>query len=388
MAFFGKKPPAVKPVTAPKPATPAQGVEVPRPELSSLDFTVGGGDMVRALAQAADSINVEEIGGGMSAAAEEAAVLYANGSVEHAEQVLASLLDGEGGAHAGEGMWMMLLDLYRLSGQRARFDQRVIDYATRFEKSPPPWVDLSNQSRRELSDKVPLVNLAGNLSGQAAKQFSQIGVIGRKGGAIRIDLARLRSIDDEGCGLLRSTLAELVREKVKVQLLTVQHVADMLANQVNIGEPERQDTWLLLLECMQYCNDQERFEQYAVDYAITFEVSPPSWEGRGEGAPEAVQAAEADAVPADTFVLEGELAGNNHESIRRLAAFAGTRRAVTVDCQRLRRLDFVGAGTLFNILATLQAQGKLVVFENVNAMVAALLRVMGVDQVAQVTLRA
>jgi len=50
-------------------------------------------------------------------------------------------------------------------------------------------------------------------------------------------------------------------------------------------------------------------------------------------------------------------------------------------------MDFVSAGTLFNILATLQAQGKLVVLHKVNAMVAALLRVMGVDQVAQVTLR-
>ena len=55
--------------------------------------------------------------------------------------------------------------------------------------------------------------------------------------------------------------------------------------------------------------------------------------------------------------------------------------------ERLRRIDFVCAGTLFNILVTLQAQGKLVTLFNVNAMVAALLRVMSVDQVAHVTLR-
>jgi anti-anti-sigma regulatory factor len=58
-----------------------------------------------------------------------------------------------------------------------------------------------------------------------------------------------------------------------------------------------------------------------------------------------------------------------------------------VDCRRLRRIDFVCAGTLFNILVTLQAQGKLVRLVNVNAMVAGLLRVMSVDQVAKVTLR-
>ena len=46
------------------------------------------------------------------------------------------------------------------------------------------------------------------------------------------------------------------------------------------------------------------------------------------------------------------------------------------------------AGTLFNILSTLRTQGKQIKLQNVNAMVAALLRVMGVDQVAQVMVRA
>jgi anti-anti-sigma factor len=88
----------------------------------------------------------------------------------------------------------------------------------------------------------------------------------------------------------------------------------------------------------------------------------------------------------DGFRLEGEITGATVDTIRKLAAFAAGRQVVEVDCSQLRRIDFVSAGTLFNILAKLQAQGKLVTLQNVNAMVAALLRVMGVDQVAQVTL--
>ena len=89
----------------------------------------------------------------------------------------------------------------------------------------------------------------------------------------------------------------------------------------------------------------------------------------------------------DAFAFAGELCGAANDTLKRFAAFAAERREVRVDCRGLRRIDFVCAGTLFNILATLQAQGKLVGLRDVNAMVAGLLRVMSVDKVAHVTLR-
>ncbi|MBL8461012.1 MAG: STAS domain-containing protein, partial [Thauera sp.] len=138
----------------------------------------------------------------------------------------------------------------------------------------------------------------------------------------------------------------------------------------------------------QYAGDQARFEDVAVDYAVTFEESPPSWEGRGDApTARAAQADEAQPTDPEAFAFEGELCGAANDTLRRLAAFAVERREVRIDCRRLRRLDFVCAGTLFNILATLQAQGKLVCLRDVNAMVAGLLRVMSVDKVAHVTLR-
>ena len=35
---------------------------------------------------------------------------------------------------------------------------------------------------------------------------------------------------------------------------------------------------LLLLELLQRLGTQEEFEEWPVDYAVTFELSPPSWE--------------------------------------------------------------------------------------------------------------
>ncbi len=387
LPFFGRKPSA----GGASPEAPAGVASPPPTELTELDFT--GDDGGRSLVLAAGKVEVQEGGAGIGAVFEEAAVLYANGNDTEAERILVAVL-GDRQATSGEGLWMMLLDLYRLTGQQQRFDAHVLDYATRFERSPPPWVDLSAADAAAAPAPAPLVNLAGSLSSQAAAQCQQIIRLGRHGGAVRIDLARLRDIDDAGCGLLRRTLAGLAAERVQVSLLNVAALTEVLAQRLAPGRAEARDSWLMLLELLQYAGDPARFEALAIDYAVTFEESPPSWEGRG--APVARAAAEetvaaatvAAARPAgDVFHLEGELGGASSELLRRLAAFAAERAAVRVDCARLRRLDFVCAGMLFNILSTLRAQGKLVSLCNVNAMVAALLRVMSVDQVAHVTLR-
>lgn len=386
LPFFGKKnpPAASSDRAAPGSGDAPKAPQAPRTELSALDFSRG--DPNRALAQYAGQVEVQEVSAGIGALYEEAAVLYANGADAEAEKVLAAVLD-DGGNTAGEGLWMMLLDLYRLTGQRQRFENKVVDYATRFERSPPPWEDLSAQGERRRGDAVPQVALSGALSAQTAAQFQQVGIIGRKSGAVRIDLARLRAADDAGCGLLRQLLVRLAADRVKVTLANGAGLADILAGRIEVGKAESRDTWLLLLELLQYTADCDRFEQLAIDYAVTFEESPPSWENKAP--PQAPEAAAGPVVSAEggDCRLEGELGGASNEALRKLAALAAEHRSVAVDCSRLRRIDFVCAGTLFNILATLQAQGKLVELHNVNAMVGALLRVMSVDQVAQVTLR-
>lgn len=391
LPFFGKK--SAPPTSAPDSKSASGGSAQPEPpELSTLDFSVG--DPTHVLAHCAGQVEVQDLGAssGIGATYEEAAVLYANGSLTEAEAVLNTVLDSQS-ARTGEGLWMMLLDLYRLTGQRQRFESRVLDYAMRFERSPPPWQDLSSMAdQTPRSRAAPLVNLSGALSGQSVTQFEQIGVIGRKSGSIRIDLGRLRSLDDAGCTLFRAVLAELARERVKVSLLNCAQVAEMLAGQVRPGVAEGRELWLLLLEMLQHTGEQERFENLAVDYAVTFEESPPSWEPRMEAIATMTAthepAVELDGSTPGEFCLEGELTSASVDKIRLLAKHATALQKVEVDCAQLRRIDFVSAGTLFNILATLQAQGKQVILRNVNAMVAALLRVMGVDQVAQVMLRA
>lgn len=359
----------------------------PRSELSTLDFGAAGGDVVRALAECAGKIEVQEGGDAFAGVAEDAAVLYANGQNDLAAQVLGEFVAGLTPGQ-GEPLWLMLIDLYKLTGKRAEFDERVIAYARSFEKSPPPWDVADAPAAGSTAPAAPAVALGTALTDQVAKQFDRVREAARKSGAVRIDLSRLRSADEVGCALLRTLISDLKSASVAIRLAGAGTVANMLRGQVMAGRRENQQMWLLLLDMLQQTDDIERFEEVALDYAITFEESPPSWEPKAVAELASTTAELVSAVQMDDgFVLEGEILGANAEAVRRLAAFAAERGRVDVDCSRLRRIDFVCAGALFNVLAQLQGQGKLIVLKDVNAMVAALLRVMGVDQVARLQLR-
>ena len=160
----------------------------------------------------------------------------------------------------------------------------------------------------------------------------------------------------------------------------------MLGNQLACGRRERQASWKLLFDLLQCAGEFDRFEELAIDYAITFEESPPSWETPSVANAVAPSKRDAAVRPDNDFRLTGTSPPANRAAAQ-LAAFAAERAMVDVDCSRLRRWTSVSAGIFFNILATLRSQGKLVVFRHVNNMVAALLRVMGVDQVAQIVTR-
>jgi len=365
------------------PGKPTQG---PKSELSTLDFAAAGGDVARALAECADKMEIREGGDDYAAVSEEAAVLYANGQNDAAAAVLAAYVDSLPTGQ-GEFLWMMLIDLYKLTGMRADFDERVIAYARSFEKSPPPW-DVANAPSAKPKSTSPSVAMGAALTEQVARQFERVRDTARKHGTVKIDLSRLRSADDEGCGLFRELVTGLRSEGVVVRLAGCASVAAMLGGQVTVGQAENRSMWLLLLDMLQHTDDIDRFEEVAVDYAVTFEVSPPSWE---PPAMDAV-ATSTDVNPGPEaptgFALEGELLGANAEGIRKLAAFAADQASVDVDCSRMRRVDFVAAGSLFNVLATLQGQGKLVSLNRVHPMVAALLKVMGVDQVSRLQLQA
>ena len=107
---------------------------------------------------------------------------------------------------------------------------------------------------------------------------------------VRMDVSKLTDADNNGATLLMRGIAALKRAKKEFVFGSPAHLAQILQQKLVVGERANQEMWLLLLELHQQAFHQEAFEEVAVNYAITFEVSPPSWEAPPPRSEEAVKA--------------------------------------------------------------------------------------------------
>lgn len=387
--LFGKKPSIGQRPRDQSRSEPNDGSAVNAETDSSLDFFSQLGDAGRTLADAADKIHVEQGSVDTAAVIEEAAILYANANDAAARAVLDEAANLDAGT-GSETVWHMLLDLCRLSGDREGFHASGVAFAQRFEKSPPVFDEgeMLALPRTQGKESSATVNLSGSLNEASRPQLEQLARIGAKSGRLRLDLSRLRNVTEGGCALLNDSLAALKRDRAKVLILGARHALGLLEPYLKVGEARARDVWLLALNLMLYLDDEGKFEDMAVNFAITFEESPPSWEPVCSATPtdptaSQVSAPSGSAAP-DELVLEGELGGTQPDAFNQLAAFAADREEIRIDMRRVQRMQFVTAGALFNQLAQLQKQGKRITLHRPNEMVAALLRIMGVDQVAQI----
>jgi ABC-type transporter Mla MlaB component len=81
-----------------------------------------------------------------------------------------------------------------------------------------------------------------------------------------------------------------------------------------------------------------------------------------------------------TVNVTGEMTGVKDLQLQALQRFAAHRQYVNINMARLRRIDFVCAGNLANIIAALKAGGKIVRILHANSLVTTLLRLLKVDE--------
>lgn len=313
--------------------------------------------------------------------AEEASMLYANGRTSDARSLLESgvkLNLGKG----GDEVWNVLFDLYLLSAEREAFENLALDYVVRFEKSPPSWGPIQAAASRNGSIGPSVMVLGGKLTAASVPQMEQAQRLAQRQKRLRLDLTRIQDVDEAGCSLLLGLLRTLAQAGTDVSLLGAGNFNTTLATKIESGQREKRDIWLLMLWLYQQQGQQEPFEETALQYAITFEESPPSWQAIAQSAPNSESAA-----LDEGYVLQGEITGGGSEAYAGLPGYAADLSEVVVDLSALRRLDFVSAGMLLNHLSELAAKGKTVRLKNVNALVATLFGILGIDQIATIERR-
>ena len=318
----------------------------------------------------------------IDASAEEAAMLYANGQDEATRVVLEDAIR----VHAfgpGEHLWLMLFDLNRLSGNKPAFEAAEVDFARCFEKSPPGWGEKPSVAAASKA-VAGSQQFRGELLGTNAAAFEAVRQALKKNAHLKLDLSGIKQLDAEGCEQLLILTQQARKNKCEIELLGRDVLGVMLQTKVESGVRQYQACWLLFLELCQLQGQREIFEDVAVDYAVTFEVSPPSWEEKRVASPEPGQPpadAEERSASEEAYALQGEIRALRFAD---LPTYAGSRDTVVIDCAGLVRMDFVSAGALLNVLTTIRRSGKTIVFRHPNRLVAELFAVVGLNAVANV----
>ncbi len=83
-------------------------------------------------------------------------------------------------------------------------------------------------------------------------------------------------------------------------------------------------------------------------------------------------------------VLCGDVLGASSDAFAAIAAMAEDSDTIEIQCADLRRMDFVSAGALLNLIAKLQLAGKVVRLFDVNALVEGLFIILGIDRLARI----
>jgi anti-anti-sigma regulatory factor len=277
----------------------------------------------------------------------------------------------------------MLFDLLRVGGHKGPFEALGIEYAQAFEKSPPGWHEAVRAA--PVLIKAGTVLFKGELTGDNEAGFAALRQALASNRHVRLDLGKVRRLDDAGCERLLGLLQQAYKSHREVEMVNREHVAGLLDGRVVPGQQSDRFCWLLKLEFCQLYEQMEVFEELAIEYAVNFEISPPSWEARRAAAsgPGPLVLAAADDPMAEAYVIKGEVKSSRFGD---LLAYSAANDPVLIDCSRVTRMDFLSAGALLNVLTTIKGSGRQIVFRHPNHLVAELFRVVGLRAVAEVVL--
>ena len=317
--------------------------------------------------------------------------MYAKGQdMEAMRRLEAAIKTGEDLGDAAVRAWGCLFELLQALGRRPAFDALALTFARRFEKSPPAWSAVVDgpHTASESSGGRAHVSLSGVLNAGIGEVLKQTMKLAATSTVVRMDLAKMTDADNNGATLLMRGMAALKRAKKEIVFGSPEHLAQILAAKIVPGERRDEAMWLLLLELYQQAFRQEAFEEAAVNYAVTFEVSPPSWEALPARITEVPQEAILAESKADALALRGQMVGATAADFAPLAAALADREEFDVDMHSLVRIDPGSAGQLLEVLRRLHGAGKKLKLIGLSTLVAAYLETLGFGDVAELRSRA
>lgn len=360
---------------------------------------------------------------------EEAAIRFANGDDAGAEAGLLAALAAEHVSPETAGAWAAaLFDLYRSTGQQDRFDSVAIDHAQRFGQSAPAW--FSTPDLLGSAQASPGRPVAGPTPGSHSSAWNcppELDFLALQAfrthlwGAAEpwyLNWRSLESITPDAGKSLGELFEQWCSQPAKLNFDGVDVLERVLRTCTPSGDRQVDSFWWRLrLDALRILRLQDEFELAALDFCVTYEVSPPPWQDplcecvyervNANGYGPARERWSADTIldtPADMSMaatlpmglestsasvveLTGEVLGDAAEALDKLQAGLRDANRLVISCARLIRVDFSAAGSILNWVAVREAEGCHVQFREVPRLVATFFNVIGINEHAQVLLR-
>ena len=411
MPLNGTRAPAEPPMAAPTPAAAVMGAGLS--PLSPLSLDANTGDFGNAFA-----VEVSEVA--HDPELDEAVIAFANADFEMCEQALAQLT-GPGGERAQHAeTWLVRFDLYRAIGQQHKFEGLALEYAQQFGWSAPQWFSLPKLVAEAAgNDERPARSrIDGQVGWVCPETLDTDGVARLSSQTLQMplpwvfDWSGLKQIDAEACAHLSELFRYWIPQQLDMRWLGGDKLLALLHAAAPTGERDADPAfWQLRMDALRMANRPDQFDEAAIDYCVTYEVSPPSWEratcqvrmsGSEPGSTTSPTSLVSEAStsflesqivddeqqgPVGHVDLSGQLVGDIGETLARLDADLGGAGRIDISCARLIRVDFIAAGDLLNWVLARRTEERGVTFSDAHRLVALFFGAMGINEHARVTVR-
>jgi ABC-type transporter Mla MlaB component len=357
---------------------------------------------------------------------EEAAIRFANGDDDGAEQALKEALVADQNGLQNEDAWLALFDLYRASGNQFKFEAAALDYANYFQRSAPQWISFPDLLKNLKKPPAPSSDAQSTVHWKCPPSLSiqslaaMKAVLEKSPQPWRLDWSKLTKIEESALEPFYKVVHSWC-ESTRTEMLFegTSNLEGILVTCTPTNNKEIDHRWWhLRLECLRLLHRPDEFEMVALDYCVTYEVSPPSWtvaSCKCRSAGSAVQnATELSVLSSNlsnlgsnfgstssgpnsgisglnsklvSIEITGHIEGDPQNIIERLSKSAENFDIVVVSCEKLIRIDFSAAGSLLNWVIGQEQQGRQIQFVQVHRLILAFFHVIGISDHAMTSVR-
>ena len=359
---------------------------------------------------------------------EEAAIRFANGDDEGAEAGLLDILGPGGSRQDHLDTWLTLFDLYRASEQQDKFELAAIQFVERFNRSAPQWFSMPAMVKMLNPQRVKTGN--GPTSDWICPSIVGIQTVAALTAALArasmpccLDWTNLKSIEASAVEPLYQVFSTWARQPVQLRFIGDLQLQKVLQSATPSNDRSTdQRCWQLRMQALRVTHRPDDFELAALDFCVTYEVSPPAWEsarceykpldstGNTLGSETIIGDVSHDSAgpkmifsgddsqldsqisvmpPGNVLAVElsGTIQGDAIAVLDKLGHKLQGADIMRISCTKLIRVDFSAAGTLLNWVSARQAENRAVQFSDVNRLVAAFFNVIGITENATVVVR-